>query len=191
MTLKVKVNQPPKTLGILTQVFCMSGSNLVILAGTSHKLSRGQASDWRPHGQTQATTILEGQNWPRVKTTHPVIPLINWINDQAISHPKISTVSKKHKCLLWVLTQFSYVKLECQIWWKKIPECSYSIASPQWYVLNVFYIYVTNWVDIFILAKCGHSHTLNFSIPRWIDFTSWLYQGNNRHLLRYISLIVL
>ena len=59
----------PKTIGILTKMFCMSGSNLVILAGTSHKLSRGQARDWRPHEQTQATTIPEGQNWPRVKRT--------------------------------------------------------------------------------------------------------------------------
>ena len=58
----------PKTIGILTKMFCMSGSNLVILAGTSHKLSRGQASDWCPHEQTQSTTIPEGQNWPWVKT---------------------------------------------------------------------------------------------------------------------------
>ena len=57
----------PKTIGILTKLFCMSGLNLVILAGTSDKLSRGQARDWRPHRQTQATTIPEGQNWPRVK----------------------------------------------------------------------------------------------------------------------------
>ena len=57
----------PKTIGVLTKMFCMSGSNLVILAETSHKLSRGQARDWRPHGQTQTTTIPEGQNWPRVK----------------------------------------------------------------------------------------------------------------------------
>ena len=56
----------PKTIGMLTKLFCMSGSNLVILAGISDKLSRGQACDWRPHGQTQATTIPEGQNWPRV-----------------------------------------------------------------------------------------------------------------------------
>ena len=56
----------PKTIGILTMCY-MSGSNLVILAGTSDKLSRGQARDWRPHGQTQATTIPEGQNWPWVK----------------------------------------------------------------------------------------------------------------------------
>ena len=56
----------PKTIGILAKVFCMSGSHLVILAGTSHKLSRGQTRDWRPREQTQATTIPEGKNWPRV-----------------------------------------------------------------------------------------------------------------------------
>ena len=64
----------PKTIGILTKLFCMSGSNLVILAGTSDKLSRGQARDWRPHGQTQATTIPEGQNWPRVKKAEKILP---------------------------------------------------------------------------------------------------------------------
>ena len=59
-----------KTIGILTKVFCSSGPNLVILAWTGDKLSRGQASDYRTHRrthrQTQATTIPEGQNWPRV-----------------------------------------------------------------------------------------------------------------------------
>ena len=56
-----------KTIGILIKLFCMSGSNLLILAKTSDKLSRGHARDWRPHEQIQATTIPEGQNWPRVK----------------------------------------------------------------------------------------------------------------------------
>ena len=63
----------PKTIGILTKMFCMSGSNLVILVRTSDKLSHGQARDWRPHGQTQATTIPEGQNWPRVKNVNQFI----------------------------------------------------------------------------------------------------------------------
>ena len=66
---------PPKTIGILTKVFYTYGPNLVILARTGDELSRGQASDYRTHGrtdgrthrQTQATTIPEGQNWPRVK----------------------------------------------------------------------------------------------------------------------------
>ena len=67
----------PKTIGILTKVFYTYGPNLVILAWTGDELSRRQASDYRTHGrtdgrthrQTQATTIPEGQNWPRVKTT--------------------------------------------------------------------------------------------------------------------------
>ena len=65
---------PPKTIGILTKVFYTSRLNLVILAWTGDELSRGQASDYRTHGrtdgrthrQTQATTIPEGQNWPRL-----------------------------------------------------------------------------------------------------------------------------
>ena len=110
----------PKLIGILTQVFCTFGPNLVILAWIGDELSCRQAqngvtfdfeakfdlegqnnrdlnqglihlwskfgdpslngwwviartSKWLPHGrtdghwQTQATTIPEGQNWPRVK----------------------------------------------------------------------------------------------------------------------------
>ena len=70
---------PPKTIGTLTKVFYTYGPNLVILAWTGDELSRGQASAYRTHRrtdgrtdghtdrQTQATTIPEGQNWPRVK----------------------------------------------------------------------------------------------------------------------------
>ena len=117
---------PPKTIGILTNVLCASGPNLVNLAWTGEELLCGQAqnglnfdfevifdledqgksppqnnrdlshlwskfgdpsfngwwviarrSTWLPHTQTdgrtdthrqtQATTIPEGQNWPRVK----------------------------------------------------------------------------------------------------------------------------
>ena len=51
-------------------MFCSCGPNLVILAWTRDKLSRGQASGYRTHRrtdrQTQPTTIPEGQNWPRV-----------------------------------------------------------------------------------------------------------------------------
>ena len=67
---------PPKTIGTLTKVFCTFVPNLVILAWTSGELSCGQARDWHTHThghtdtQTQATTIPEGQNWPRVKMIH-------------------------------------------------------------------------------------------------------------------------
>ena len=57
---------PSKTIGILTKVFYTYGPNLVILAWTGDELSRGQTW-WRTDGQTQATTIPEGQYWPRVK----------------------------------------------------------------------------------------------------------------------------
>ena len=57
---------PPKTIWILTKVFCIFGPNLVILAWTGDELSRGQTW-WRTDGRTGATTIPGGQNWPRVK----------------------------------------------------------------------------------------------------------------------------
>ena len=58
-----------KTIGTLTKIFCTFLLNLVILAWTSGELSCGQTRDWYTHTdtQTQATTIPEGQNWPRVK----------------------------------------------------------------------------------------------------------------------------
>ena len=61
---------PPKTIGILTKVFYTYGPILVILAWTGDEVSRGQTwwrTDWRTDGRTQATTIPEGQYWPRVK----------------------------------------------------------------------------------------------------------------------------
>ena len=60
----------PKTIGILTKVFYTYGPNMVILAWTGNELLHRQTwwrMDWRPEGRTQATTIPEGQNWPRVK----------------------------------------------------------------------------------------------------------------------------
>ena len=66
---------PPKTIGTLTKLFCTFCPNLVVLAWTRRDLWRGQARGWQTHTQTdthtdrqtQATTIPEGQNWPRVK----------------------------------------------------------------------------------------------------------------------------
>ena len=81
--LEVHSQLPPKTIEILTKVFCSSGPNMVILAWTGDKLLRGQASDYRTHRsthrQTQATTIPEDQNWPRVKMEDPVNL---WIHDR-------------------------------------------------------------------------------------------------------------
>ena len=72
---------PPKTIGIWTKVFYTYGPNLVIQAWTGDELSRRQASNYRTHGrthrQTQATTIPEGQNWPRVKMSD--VYVTNWL----------------------------------------------------------------------------------------------------------------
>ena len=68
--LKGQGQSTPKTIGILTKVFYTYGPNLVILAWTVNELSHGQTlsrTDGPTDGQTQATTIPESQNWPRVK----------------------------------------------------------------------------------------------------------------------------
>ena len=46
----------PKLKGILTQVFCTFSPNLMILAWTGDELSRGQASAYRTHRQTDRRT---------------------------------------------------------------------------------------------------------------------------------------
>ena len=53
----------PKTIGILTNVFCPSGSNFVFLAWTDDKLTYRQAHDWPPKTRTYA-----GNNNTRTKT---------------------------------------------------------------------------------------------------------------------------
>ena len=63
LTLKVKVNCPPKTIGIWTKVFCFSGPNLVILAWTGDELLCGQASDWYTH-----THRHRQRQYPEAKT---------------------------------------------------------------------------------------------------------------------------
>ena len=69
---EIQGQSPTKIIGILTKVFYIYGPNLASLAETGDELSRGQARDWRTdgrtHRQTQATTIPEDQNWPRVKS---------------------------------------------------------------------------------------------------------------------------
>ena len=58
-------------------MFCTSGSNLVILTRVGdNETVRSNPNWWCPHRQTQATTIPEGQNWPRVKrATSPISSL--------------------------------------------------------------------------------------------------------------------
>ena len=57
---------PPKTIGILTEVFYIYGLNLVILAETGHALSRGQAKGWRT--RTNTHTDRRRQQYPTAKT---------------------------------------------------------------------------------------------------------------------------
>ena len=97
---------PPKTIGTLSKVFYTYGPNLVILAWTGDELSCRQASDYRTqwrtdgrtHRQPQATTIPEGQNWPRVK-----------INEMLIFSIKCMTI----RLWLWItiLEPASYIQL--------------------------------------------------------------------------------
>ena len=53
---------PRKTIGTLTKVSYIYGSNLVILAWTGLELSRGQATDWHTDGQTDAGN--DNTRWP-------------------------------------------------------------------------------------------------------------------------------
>ena len=57
----------PKTIGILTKVFYIYGSNLVILAERGDELSRGKAHDWRTDGHTHRQTDAGNDNTRRPK----------------------------------------------------------------------------------------------------------------------------
>ena len=85
----------PKNNRDLNQGLYTNGSNLVILAWTGDELSRRQASDYRTHGrtdtQTQATTIPEGENWPRVKSEW--LPTPNPPHEQQITWTLTNQVS--------------------------------------------------------------------------------------------------
>ena len=117
---------PPKTIGILTKVFYTYGPNLVILAWTGDELSRGQTwwrTDWRTDGRTdgrtQATTIPEGQYWPRVKIQHTQVSA-NWILSHASNYP--ATIS--------VLSEAIVQKWYHMAWfqWSYNSMCSYNLV---------------------------------------------------------------
>ena len=87
----------PKTIGILTKVFYTYGPNLVILAWTGDELSRGQTwwrTDGLTDGRTQATTIPEGQYWPRVKTNY--LHNKSWLFQEG-SHEAVSPIHIKNE----------------------------------------------------------------------------------------------
>ena len=63
--LEGKRQSPPKTIGILTNVFYTCVLNLVILAWTGLELSRGQASDWHTDWQTHR---CRQRQYPKAKT---------------------------------------------------------------------------------------------------------------------------
>ena len=57
----------PKTIGILTKVFCTSGPNLVLLAWTDDELSRGQAQNG-VNFDFKGKFVLEGKGQSPPKT---------------------------------------------------------------------------------------------------------------------------
>ena len=80
LTWKVKVNYSPKTIKILTKVFCTFDPNSVILASRGDELWCIRAwgltrTHTRTHRQTQATIVTEGQNQPRLKMPSPIISI--------------------------------------------------------------------------------------------------------------------
>ena len=62
--LTCQAQSTPKTIGILTKVFCTSGPNFVVLAGTGDELSHGQA-------QNAVNFDFKVKLTLKVKVTHP------------------------------------------------------------------------------------------------------------------------
>ena len=192
---------PPKTIGILTKVFYIYGPNLVILADTGHELSRGQAHDWHTdghtHRQTQATTIPEGQYWPRVKSSDYSIQIEcqtkqdrRWNADKpsAAFDPYIptwlTTSSANHRpANFWKSFFFFFfetLERNCEEWCNLMLNWCGSISnlklpfSDSWstnnhrYYLSVYYVLWECW---YIFTVCHSDVATWFSVlPIYIDY---------------------
>ena len=99
---------PPKTIGILTKVFCTFGSNLVVLPchNGSWVITWTKKSSTHTH-RHQATTIPESQNWPWVK--------IRWSWDCLIFITGI-TILVRHNLYTWNGPLFYFKKDSKQAW---------------------------------------------------------------------------
>ena len=67
LNLTCQAQSTPKTVGILTKVFCTSGPNFVVLASTGDELSRGQAQNG-VNFDFEVKFDLEGQGQSPPKT---------------------------------------------------------------------------------------------------------------------------
>ena len=127
---------PPKTIGTLTKVFCIFGPNLAILAWTGPELSPGQASDWHTdrqththtHTQTQATTIPEGQNWPRVKMK----PYLISRSKRRHIYTKTTPVDKYIGCAIAQQWQVNINSPKCLLDYFKADHSRYVRIIPHW-----------------------------------------------------------
>ena len=137
---------PPKTIGTLTKLFCTFCPNLVVLAWTRRDLWRGQARGWRTHTQTdthtdrqtQATTIPEGQNWPRVKTSS-----LCWKGPQLVFHYcyKYYSSMRSQVCNEDVHPNHQYTfTIKCSLDFEITSSCWLWLASYQ-----SFFMFLTPW----------------------------------------------
>ena len=106
-------------------MFCTCGPNLVIVAWAGDKLSSGQTDDWRTHThtyththrQTQATTIPEGHNWPRVKIifhrsinhNHKLMLLVSFITWRRVSEVPSLVIFGNKNCISKMIKKNQYV----------------------------------------------------------------------------------
>ena len=163
---------PHKTIGISIKVFYISDPNLVILAWTVDELSHGQAHDWRTHRHThihthtQATTIPEGQNWPRVKMTGFCLHGITML--QSADPPQITTVKWRISRGGGLLSQFSL--FHC------FP--SFSDLSKDWFPIK----YVHIW-QMLLQLSCGDTCQIWMRLKKcsryFCELKNFPYRKNN------------
>ena len=91
---------PPKTIGTLTNMFCILGPNLVILAWTGDELSRGQTW-WRADGRTDAGN--DNTRRPKLASGNKTVGLI-------IEFPVIWNTMT----FMWLYMQSVYIEHERQ-----------------------------------------------------------------------------
>ena len=92
LNLTYRARSAPKIIGILTEIFCTFGPDLVILAWTGDEISRGQAQngvsfDFKGQGQSPPKTI--GILIEVFYTYGPNLVILAWTGDE-LSHGQAS-----------------------------------------------------------------------------------------------------
>ena len=133
LTLKVNTNHSQNSMNLNHGVLHLWSK----FDDPGNELSRGQARDWYTHTHTdthtQATTIPEGQNWPRIKRWKHNPP-IHWRD--LFSSPGVG-VTKAISSVPLFCEFFSIVKTNVSYWISRLYLAGVAAAQLRWHLSNV------------------------------------------------------